>query len=124
MTERLGSSEILSIDISIGLAAVAVALVGASFLQGARATAESMGSASLTGKETIVRIERLRFGLLLLLLGGSAAVLAAIVSFVSDLWVLGAVATSAAIAVVVIGLVVGVPLLANPDRGLRLRERR
>lgn len=123
-TDRLASTDVLAMDVSVGLAAVAVALVGASFLQAARTEAATRGNASLKGKETMERIENLRFGLLLLLLGGSVAVAASILGLVAEAWLVGAVATGAALMVLAVGLVVGVPLLSDPSHGAKFRRKR
>ncbi len=123
-TDRLASTDVLAMDVSVGLAAVAVALVGASFLQAARTEAATRGDASLKGKETMERIENLRFGLLLLLLGGSVAVAASILGLVAEAWLVGAVATGAALVVLAVGLVVGVPLLSDPSHGAKFRRKR
>lgn len=123
-TDRLASTDVLAMDVSVGLAAVAVALVGASFLQAARTEAATRGDASLKGKETMERIENLRFGLLLLLLGGSVAVAASILGLVAEAWLVGAVATGAALMVLAVGLVVGVPLLSDPSHGAKFRRKR
>ena len=123
-TDHLASTDVLAMDVSVGLAAVAVALVGASFLQAARTEAATRGDASLKGKETMERIENLRFGLLLLLLGGSVAVAASILGLVAEAWLVGAVATGAALMVLAVGLVVGVPLLSDPSHGAKFRRKR
>lgn len=123
ITERLMSTDVLAMDVSVGLAAVAVALVGASFLQAARTEAETRGEASLKRQEAMERIDNLRFGLLLLLLGGSVAVAASIVGLIVESWLLGAAATAAALLVLVVGLVVGVPMLSDPSHGARFRRK-
>jgi hypothetical protein len=100
------NSDVLSGELSVGVAAIATALVGASFLF-TRADQVSRLSESLEKDDAVKRLNRLKVFPIGLLIAGTILCLISIIAMIKPVFVLGLISFIATSSVLAVGLELG-----------------